>query len=313
MARIVEDRGYELPDLAELLKDSRKQPSRVAAMRSRKTPKPDQQTEEMSKRAPTEATEGYGQNTKAKPRQEISKAKPRKRILKTTVDNPLLRPIAGSAVNKASAKLRGNETVKSRQKENRTTAPLSESHSYIVSDEYESSSRNKSHEIRTKPTKQDVKQKTRSPAKRVIHIVSSDDEDYEGASGLSDFIVDDSTLLDEKDSPVVEAQPPRSVRRLVQGRRRRVESEDSDSDDLGRRMKTLNLETEVSGIPKKGSVERDLEVMKNSIKTSPTVSPSKKTLRDKAPAPSWTMKEAPRPTALEALGSDIEDPFTLRL
>jgi hypothetical protein len=50
---------------------------------------------------------------------------------------------------------------------------------------------------------------------------------------LSDFVVDDSDTLDEEDS-VIEAPPPRSVRRLVRGRRRVTEDEEELELGMGR-------------------------------------------------------------------------------
>jgi hypothetical protein len=66
---------------------------------------------------------------------------------------------------------------------------------------------------------------------------SEDGQEWSDESdGMSDFVVDDSESLEEEESEI-EIPPPRSVRRLVQGRRPRKELED----DLDVKMRKLDI------------------------------------------------------------------------
>jgi germ cell nuclear acidic protein len=77
-----------------------------------------------------------------------------------------------------------------------------------------------------------VIEKTRS---RLTLKYESNEEDFDlDSDGMSDFIVNDSESLEEEDS-IIEKPAPRSVRRLIKGRRpTRVEDSDDENLDLGR-------------------------------------------------------------------------------
>jgi len=309
MARIVEDSDDEFPDLADIHNGPRKSSSRIAT-RSRKTSKPDAQhgQDATVKRERSQLIETGGNALDFKEMRSVTAVpKPRKRILNQTSDNPLLRPIASTTINKASAKLLGDSIAEPKDIREHFNKYI---HSESVSPSSGNSTKGKAPIVETQSMKQEGRQKkTQSFAKPVIHF-SSDEEEYEGASGLSDFIVEDSTFLDEEDS-ITEVPPPRSVRRLVQGRRRPVQIEDSDSEDLGRRLESLDLTKELSGSSRMPSFERDLEASTEKDVQS-RVPKSKKTYQEKTLQPSQSRKEVPRPN-FEVLGSEIEDPFTLRL
>jgi hypothetical protein len=188
MAQIIEDSGDDLPELSEVVRRHGKaQSANNTRIGSRK--------EELSSLAPRQAdTISLTMISKFRGKDGISaldtgKSKPRKRVLYKTCDNPLLRPFDNGAKSKS--------------------APL----------------------LKT-PTSRTVsgpKPKI-APQKSALVYSSDGPSDFENgqddigdeSDGLSDFVVMDSSFLDDEDSEedVLPAKyAPRSTRKLVRGRR----------------------------------------------------------------------------------------------
>lgn len=130
-----------------------------------------------------------------------------------------------------------------------------------------------------------------------------DEEDVGISSdGMSDFVVDDSESLSEEES-VLEEPAPRSVRRLVKGRKPdRIE--DSDDEDFGFRTGNLQMEEDATTSLDKALKGLGLDDSDdNFLETKPKT----KTKRVVAEVPKMLKNEDGM-----ASSSDIEDPFTLR-
>jgi hypothetical protein len=166
--------------------------------------------------------------------------------------------------------------------------------------------RSKVETVRSKPVRNTAqKARSKSPPK----FESDEEEDFGLESdGLSDFIVDDSTFLENEDAAVEE---PRSVRRLVQGRKP-SRDEESDDEDLEIRVGKLAVEEDMSTDLDKALKGLSLEDFGNShsdddfLKTKPKK--GAKIIKSKAPSQSQgedTRKALPP-------SSDTEVPFTLR-
>jgi hypothetical protein len=118
---------------------------------------------------------------------------------------------------------------------------------------------------------------------------------------LSEFIVDDSTFLEEEDT-VIEEPAPRSVRRLVKGRRpNRVEK--SDDEESEKQMGKLNIGEDVSKTLEKALRELDLDDSEDEGKTKTKI--TSKNIHSEVPRRGRDDKAPPA-------SSDIDDPFTLR-
>jgi hypothetical protein len=243
----------------------------------------------------------------------IKRGMVKKRVLNQISDNPLLQPIS-----KASSELVG-ETKKDRRS-------LTARKGKGVRDEFK--------EIRAKdgpdpdqeeleesdaPPRKTVGSRSREPRKVASKsqsapatIFESDEEDFgEESDGLSDFIVNDSASLEEGDS-VVEMPPPRSVRRLVKGRR--PDRHGEDEEDLDLRMKKLTVDDETVKKSRKVSIEKHLEDFEDSYSGSKTL-PRTKLPKKTQTKTSQSRKEPAAEQKAQAMApsSDIEDPFTLRL
>lgn len=144
-----------------------------------------------------------------------------------------------------------------------------------------------------KPAK---KVKSRLPPK-----AESDEEDFRlDSDGLSDFIVDDSTFLEEENT-TIEEPAPRSVRRLIKGRRQnRVE--DSDDEESGKQMGKVKIE-DVSTTLEKALRQLDLDDSED--EREPKTKFTSKDIHSKVPRRGRDDKAPPA-------SSDIDDPFTLR-
>jgi hypothetical protein len=134
--------------------------------------------------------------------------------------------------------------------------------------------------------------------------VESEEEDFGlDSDGLSDFIVDDSTFLEEEDT-VVEEPAPRSVRRLVKGRNpNRVQVSDDEGLDL--RMGKLKVENDASSTLDKAFKELNLEDSDDEDLLETKTKKCPKDIRFKIPKQPKNVEAAPA-------SSDFEDPFTLR-
>jgi hypothetical protein len=142
--------------------------------------------------------------------------KMRKRVvLKKSCDNPLLRPLE-------NARLLSNSSSFVRNSELRpTTIP------------------------RRSKSREEVERPSNSPP-----LASGDgDVSVDDSTGLSDFIVNDSSFVDEDDSEdeIVLPQPPKPVRRLVRGRRprRRLSQSSEHTPARGREMSRSREDPEI--------------------------------------------------------------------
>jgi hypothetical protein len=134
--------------------------------------------------------------------------------------------------------------------------------------------------------------------------VESEEEDFGlDSDGLSDFIADDSTFLEEEDT-VIEEPAPRSVRRLVKGRNpNRVQVSDDEGLDL--RMGKLKVEDDASSTLDKALKELNLEDSDDEDLLETKTKKCPKDIRFKIPREPKNVEAAPA-------SSDFEDPFTLR-
>ena len=152
--------------------------------------------------------------------------------------------------------------------------------------------------VKTRQSKKSTKKfESTSPPK-----VESDEEDFGlDTDGLSDFIVDDSTFLEEEDT-IIEEPAPRSVRRLVKGRRQ-YRVEDSDDEESRKRMGKTKAEEDVSKTLEKALRELDLEDSEDEGETKSKI--TSKDIHSKVPRRGRDDKAPPA-------SSDIDNPFTLR-
>jgi hypothetical protein len=222
MARIVEDSEEEFPDLADILESSKPTSCRKttsistsrdsrateAARRSAKLGGESKASNGIREGLARDVCEGKGAQAELLER-ETKRSK--KRVLKPTSDNPLLRPIASTDIRTAPPKPSGKVTG-SRAGERRRV---------VV-------------EKRPDPVPQAEWEEEESDFGREYH----DDSD-----GMSDFVVSDSESL-EDDESVVETLPPRSARRLVQGRRLAKSVEEYG--ELGLKIGKLKLDVKDS-------------------------------------------------------------------
>ncbi|EHL02526.1 putative HMG box-containing protein C19G7.04 [Glarea lozoyensis 74030] len=202
---------------------------------------------------------------------ESQKAKPRKRILKQKTDNPLLRPLTATTASSSEQSIR-KTSVKT----------------FLVAEK----------EIVAGPKKIQITQPEKAKIKSRRKIEESESE----SDGMSDFVVsdDESVFLIESSEEEVEEVAktlPRSVRRLVRGRRPVREQtpedlgggEESEDDDLVGRIKKLSMgEPEKQRRNEMSSRERpeDLETR--------------------------TKKEPVMKKKVEDLGLDLDDQFSHR-
>jgi len=130
--------------------------------------------------------------------------------------------------------------------------------------------------------------------------VESEEEEEEfglDSDGLSDFIVDDSSFMEEEDT-VIEEPTPRSVRKLVKGRRpNRIEDSDEELDE---RMGKLKVEEDASN-----SLDKALKELNLDDSEDEDLMDTRTRKNDQIPKRHKDDKEQPA-------SSDIEDPFTLR-
>ena len=118
---------------------------------------------------------------------------------------------------------------------------------------------------------------------------------------MSDFILDDSTFLEEEDT-IIEEPAPRSVRRLVK-RKRPNRVEKSDDEESGKQMEKLNIGEDVSKTLEKALRELDLDDSEDEgkMKTKITL----RNIHSEVPRRGRDDKAPPS-------SSDIDNPFTLR-
>jgi hypothetical protein len=136
--------------------------------------------------------------------------------------------------------------------------------------------------------------------------VESDEEDFGlDSDGMSDFIVDDSTFLKEEDT-AIEEPAPRSVRRLVKGRKpRRVEAWEDEDEDLDLKMGKLKIEEDASMTLDRALKELDLDISDDEDLLEAKTKKTSKNIQSKVP-------RQPKGEKVPPASSDIDDPYTLR-
>ncbi|KAH7369938.1 SprT-like family-domain-containing protein [Rhexocercosporidium sp. MPI-PUGE-AT-0058] len=314
MARPVEDSDDEFPDLAEIV--SRKVISKRTVSSGSSHQGKILETEDGSldrSSRDNETARGRIERSRSKSNREegsdIVKPRPKKRVLNQTSDNPLLRPLSNPTLAKDASDRLGKSAPKiEARRQKLVRKPISNADSEDVSklgSGGESMKENGGSGKQEGLSKRVAagEEKMKAPLRNSSDL-DSDEEEYEGASGLSDFIVDDSTFLDEES--MIEAPPPRPARRLVRGRRRPADLEDSDSEDLGRRMGKLKVEDDAFQDPQK--TFRNLEDFAENYGDMEPLVRAKRSSEGAQSKPPIKTKTA---TNGDLLTSDIDDPFTL--
>jgi hypothetical protein len=294
MARLVEDNSDDgFPEVSDILPSSKSTTGRdVIKNHAATTLISRQQTTRGSKNNKLREKENQlhrrgKKDIETKPSEiAASKPKSRKRILKQTTDNPLLRPLTCTttasssevSVRKASAK-----TVFIEEKE-------------IIKPKKAQSSQTK---------------KMKSKPKRIVEESESE--------GMSDFIVSDNDSCfvvensdeDDEEEEVVKT-PPRSVRRLVRGRRPMREK--TPEEDLDEMLERLNVDSVESG------EEDDLAVRIKKLSIDSRDSGERtnpKFLRERSDDTGSkkfkSKKEPPPKKKSQASSTDLDNPFSLRL
>lgn len=155
-----------------------------------------------------------------------------------------------------------------------------------------------------KPSKhRQVRNTAERPRKSSSPKVESEEEDFGlDSDGLSDFIVDDSTFMEEEDT-VIEEPAPRSVRRLVKGRRpNRIE--ESDDEDLDPQTGKLKVEESTANTLEKALKELNLDDSDDEDLPEAKTRKNPKDIQHKVPRRNKDDKAT-------LASSDIEEPFTL--
>jgi hypothetical protein len=286
MARIVEDSEEEFPDLADILKSSKSTSCRKttsisttresrateAARRSAKLGGESKASNSIREGLAKDVCERKGAQAELLER-ETKKSK--KRVLKPISDNPLLRPIASTDIRTAPSKPSGKVTGSKAGERRRV-----------------------------------VVEKRPDP---VPHAEWEEEEsdfgpEYDGDSdGMSDFVVSDSESL-EDDESVVENLPPRSARRLVQGKRL-AKSVEEEYGELDLKMGKLKLDVKDSNMKLPAKVPAANEVM-SLDERDPGIGRRKNISQD---APKAGQKSEEITDSILELGSVLDDPAILRL
>jgi hypothetical protein len=311
MARIVEDSDDEFPDLVDLLKRSKvaicRKTSAATSTKAVVGKEGDESVESDLEENHDMAKDVEKDEVKSKDGKGIGLEKPKskKHVLKQTSDNPLLRPIARTHINAASSDLLSNPEgwrmkVRAKKEDRRviektSSIPLSMKFG-LDEKELDGVKAAKRRAIRNAAEKDHPK------AERKVQPI---EEEFDTESdGLSDFIVNDSTFLEEDDSEV-ETPPPRSARRLVKGRRQ-VRDLSPAEGELDLRMGQLTVEDGPGPDPNK-SVQKANDPLSRDITSSKASrNTESKTSKSKNEVPETDKKQAEP-------NSDIEDPFILRL
>lgn len=258
MARLVKDTSDdEFPDMEKLLRGARFKKTGGTTSTSRNTTSGTTREINSSKNAITSTKTGkltIVAEVRELERNESSdaenaKPKLKKRVLKQTVDNPLLKPLGARNVSSSSGSKKlvdstfcaqkATAAKEAPQQNERKPVQRNVPRQKMVSrgsrepQSDEEVTENESDDSKVPRRKVLVeKPRSRAPPRRPATPSSDEEAEEDESDDLSDFIVDD----DEEDSdvftPPPKATPPRSTRRLVRGRRPRVESSDSEEDTL---------------------------------------------------------------------------------
>jgi hypothetical protein len=263
MARLVKDiSDDEFPDMDELLRGTKSKKTGGTTATSQNTTNGTTRKGTASKNTTISAkSEKFAIVTEVKELErnessdaENAKPKPRKRVLKQPVDNPLLKPLGASKVTSSSGSKRILDSKPRVQRATAAEAPQRivrkpvkrnvPSRKMVPKGSRESQSDEEVEENESddsKPPKRNVpiaKPRSKAPTRRPATPSSEEETEEDESDDMSDFIVDDDEEDDdnEEDSdvftPPPKATPPRSTRKLVRGRRPRVESSDSEEDTL---------------------------------------------------------------------------------
>lgn len=201
---------------------------------------------------------------------------------------------------------KGGKLLKSKVLKNPAPGATNNRLSEHFSDEEDSSACLHNQLAETKPSQSKVKIPAPKLKKQHLQSFGSDDEEDYDSDGLSDFVVNDSTFLEEE-SVVVPA--PRSVRRLVKGRKPR---KDDSEDDLDLKMDKLTVNDDPFALSREASWEKDLLEFADNYEAG--LSPPLPKLPTKFPAIQREGERKDRaPSRPPTSGSEIDNPFTLKL
>ena len=217
MATLVEDSDDEFPDLAVIIgkhgraaesKATRGSPTRTPT----KKPVPNQTVVMSTAGLQSAAFHTSSEDLKGS-RPGFEKPKSKRRVLNKICDNPLLRPF-------------------DHQKE--STPALSYSKRSDFSP-------------KVLPTRSKAHEESKLTRRLSLSSVSEEEEEVslDDSTGLSDFIVNNSSLLEEDSTEEeIQPRPPRSTRRLVRGRR--SSGRDSSEEDQSRPVNHNRFQNEVN-------------------------------------------------------------------
>lgn len=302
MARLViEDSEDEFPDLVGLMKA---RPSTLKAKQSTSPVKRKNVREPHGKGKELEIRHGENlenKETEVMEGKETSKIMPKKkRILGRRNENPLLRPIGKDAgfpdIEPSKRSKQRNIKPASADVSLTSVDILVQVPDAVTSEAQEPESSPKGENKRTRKTKPGVPTKLDSEDEKEESGLNSGDD------GLSDFVVDDSDSLEEEDS-VIEMPPPRSVRRLVKGRRPAKEE-----DEIEKEMRKLKFLDDDDSVPFQKPLRKETEIPKR--QGSETESGGSKTTSEDNFKSEGEVQV--KRTTLDS-SSDLDDPFTLRL
>jgi hypothetical protein len=263
MARLVKDiSDDEFPDMEKLLRGTKSKKTSGTTSTSQNTTRKASSSKNTTISAKIEkfaiVTEVRELERNESSDAENAKPKPRKRVLKQPVDNPLLKPLGASRISSSSG---SKKLLDSRSYDRKVIAaeeapPRHErkpvernvpSRKMVPKGSREPQSdeeveENKSDDSKLPRRKVAVeKPRSKALARRPATPSSEEETEEDESDDLSDFIVDDDEEDEEDDdseedsddfTPPPKRTPLRSTRKLVRGRRPRVESSDSEEDTL---------------------------------------------------------------------------------
>ena len=313
MARLVEESDDELPEIATLFT----RPQKLQCMKISTAPSGTIGRQEATRAtSPNSKPERKGDLTndiggegskleKKKLGASAGRSHSKKRVLKQTSENPLLRPLPRTNISTAtSVLLRVPERSKPEnlaKKGGKAEVRRNLSNPLPVEPK---STKEDSCEVRAtkRVNRRNAAGKNRLKTDRRYHTSEDDFEDE--SDGLSDFIVDDSALLEEEQL-MVEKPAPRPARRLVKGRR--PVEDHLDKDQLDSRMRQLTVEDGLSrDLRDESGLNEDDALFRRSQASKPVGE-----TRSKMSRPEKDKENASKKPSES--NSDSEDPFTLRL
>ena len=274
MARLVEDSEDEFPDLGDILKSSDKQTSskKVAStltsrmLRTTKITHRESETNTGAKlvHKGKQNPEQCESEMASKEGSDVVEAVKgaKKRVLIQRSDNPLLQPISTG------------------RSKNDQARPLA---------------------IRSGPETMSRKKGPKSKCSELRGRKSSFDEESDDSDGMSDFAVNDS-CISEEDNSLLDMPPPKSVRRLVRGRRQaKDESEEKELESKISKSIMKDEEVDMFGVQVADALGRiKLERDSPDFETPAELRAQRRSLPDVG-------------CAVSGIGSDLKDPVVLQL